>query len=905
MWLELGVIAIFSISLTYVIYKIRIWSKFKEQVVTAYNEFMRLYESERYLSKRDLRKWLDKWNFLGNIYYNQLNYEFIFKDIGKKINYLLQVFRNPEKIVSERNKGFIEKELMVYNELFNSIENGLTLDQKRAAVVDEANNLIIAGAGTGKTSTLLAKAAYITEKGLATPEEVLILSFNRDVRFEIEERLKEKTGLNFPVSTFHAMGLNIIAKIEGRKPSVSELSEDRLKLPKWVEEQIINKIGLTKDSKIEDVLDNSTNETISSNNAYRAKLMDFLAFNYHPYKSEFDFKSLGDYYKYLKEYEIRSLKGELVKSYEECEIANFLFLNEINYEYEPDYKYDVSDEEHRQYQPDFYLPEYDLYIEHFGVNREFRTAPYIDTEKYLKQIEWKRNLQKTHGTTLIETYSYQKAEGVLLKGLEDNLRGLGVEFNPIPPEEVFDKINEEGLINSFAILVSKFLNLYKAGNYRYDDLRRSAESRPNSARYTSFLDVFNPIFEDYEKYLTEQRKIDFDDMINKATKYIEEGKHQNKFKYILVDEFQDISQSRYRFLKSLLGNDETKSFCVGDDWQAIYRFTGGEVSLMTKFKDYFEPCEYLYLNETFRFDHRLCDLSSRFVMKNKDQLPKLITSSVDRDTPAVTIRWVGKENLTSAIEACLYDIEVKEALLDDDNEEKIKVYIIGRYRNRRAHAEYGEIRAKFSKFDIEYFTAHKSKGNEADYVIVLNLIAGKYGFPCLIEDDPVLNLVLAEKDPFPNAEERRLFYVALTRAKKHVYLLSEENRPSSFINELISESYDVRMQGDRKKGFIACPICGTGQIIKREGNWPTFYSCNNWPYCTYKTEPCPSCGEGFSYKKDQKYVCSNDKCGFIARKCPRCDGYLILRKGTPDFLGCSNFPTTNCRYKEAVTTKNH
>ena len=490
MWLEIGAFIIFIVILWYFIYKLYLWSKYSEPIGAAYNEFMTSFDSDRYFSKRDLKKWLDKWSFLRSKYERQLNFGFLFKDSAKKIDYLLKVFKNPEKIVTERNENYIEKELVDYDKLFKSIESGLNLDQKRAAIVDEANNLVIAGAGTGKTSTLLAKAAYITKKGLAAPEEVLILSFNRDVMLEIEERLRDKTGLNFPVSTFHAMGLNIIANIEGRKPAVSELSEDRLKLPKWVEKQIINKMGLAQGSKLEDFLDN-TIET-SSDNTYRVKVMDFLAYNLHPYKNEFDFKTLGDYYKYLKEYEIRSLQGDLVKSYEESEVANFLYLNGIKYEYEPDYKYDVSDEEHRQYQPDFYLPDYDLYIEHFGLNREFKTAPYIDTEKYLEQMEWKRNLHQTRGTKLIETYSYQKAEGILLKWLEDNLRSLGVENRPIPPEAVFDKINKERLLDPFAILVSKFLNLYKAGNHRYETLRKIAENKPNSARYISFLGARAP-----------------------------------------------------------------------------------------------------------------------------------------------------------------------------------------------------------------------------------------------------------------------------------------------------------------------------------------------------------------------------------------------------------------------------
>jgi len=169
MWLEIGLFIIFIVILWYFVYRISIWLKYSESVVTAYNEFMTLFEDNKYFSKRDLKKWLGKWSFLKSKYEHQLSFRSIFKDSGNKIDKLLKVFESPEKLVTERNENFIKKELVDYDKLFRSIESGFNLDQKRAVIVDEANNLIIAGAGTGKTSTLLAKAAYITKKGLATP----------------------------------------------------------------------------------------------------------------------------------------------------------------------------------------------------------------------------------------------------------------------------------------------------------------------------------------------------------------------------------------------------------------------------------------------------------------------------------------------------------------------------------------------------------------------------------------------------------------------------------------------------------------------------------------------------------------------------------------------------------------
>ncbi|MHA1974590.1 MAG: topoisomerase DNA-binding C4 zinc finger domain-containing protein [Candidatus Hodarchaeales archaeon] len=210
------------------------------------------------------------------------------------------------------------------------------------------------------------------------------------------------------------------------------------------------------------------------------------------------------------------------------------------------------------------------------------------------------------------------------------------------------------------------------------------------------------------------------------------------------------------------------------------------------------------------------------------------------------------------------------------------------------------LRRNYPKLKIEYYTIHSSKGKQADYIIILGLTSGKYSFPSQIEDDPVLNLVLSDKESISNAEERRLFYVALTRAKKHVYLLANRKTPSSFAVELEEKDYKIEIIGESPKAGTHCPQCKTGVIVPKWSQNGQFYACNNYPYCKYIAKRCPNCGEGFLSKKGFRYICSNDRCSTNLEICPRCrDGYLVQRSGRTKFLGCSNYP--DCRYTESLS----
>lgn len=880
-----------------------------EVFIKAYNEFMLLYDRDRYFSKREFKKWFEKWEKDNSKISSYVNYtDFILKLISKtgrlealilkykeyflveddydyKITYVSTVFHGGINIVKERNETYIETELIRFNDFFDTIEsNPLTLQQRKSVIIDEAHNLIVAGAGTGKTSTIVAKTGYLIEKGIVKPEEILMLSFGDNARKEMLQRILKHLNTDIEVRTFHSLGYDIIGHATGRKPPLSDLADDASRLNKQLEEFLQN--------RLEDY-------------TFLNSITKYFAYYLRPVENVFDFESEEEYEEYLRQCEIRTLQGEKVKSYEECMIANFLFKNGIRYEYEKEYFIDTASEERRQYQPDFYLSDYRIWIEHFGIDRGCNTAPDVDKWEYLDEWYWKRKIHGENWTYLIETYSYENSEGVLIENLRGRLGVVGVKFNPISQEEIFQKLKDLGEVSLFIGLVSKFLILFKSNDSTIADLRIQSKQYPSWKRYHAFLDVFEPLYEDYESYLHESARIDFNDMINQVKNYIADRDYIHNYKYVLVDEFQDISQSRYRFLKSILDqNDDCQLFCVGDDWQSIYRFTGSDISIMTEFEKYFDPCEVMFLDETFRFNDSICEFSSNFIKKNPAQYDKELKAK-HTDENVVSIVWY--EDLNDAISETLEHVGSIGDSQDD-------CFIIGRYnldfyRNLDKNLIKSLTKPTRNQLDqtsssllsTSYTTVHKSKGQQADFVILIGLRGGMYGFPCEIEDDPVLNLVLSQKDMYPNSEERRVFYVAITRAKKGVYLLADRNMISSFISEIVKDEYDANIIGEPTT-VVPCPICDTGVIIKIDVGYKPFYSCSKFPVCRYRPHECPDCKDGFLHKipdVNTEYCCS--ACSYTARICPECkDGYLVLREKDGSFWGCSNYGSMHCTYTEPV-----
>lgn len=852
--------------------------KLKETFLQAERDFTSLSNGQQYFSKRELKSWKERWRNLLLIA-EQCKAKGVTEiDFQDSLDLVVSVHNDGERLLNECNKSYVEKEILK-SELFETIDGHvLNEEQRKAIVVDEANTLVLAGAGTGKTTALLGKALYIVSKGLAVPESVLIVAFNKSVVKENEKKVNNiKSNVKFTVKTYHSLGLEVIGKARGEQPNVPTWAEDKLAIKSQIRELIKNRMN---DDNFAQLVNN------------------YFLYLFETYKSMFEFTSLGDYYRYLNDNGVRTLKGHRVKSLEECEIANFLYINGVSYVYEKPFEEEkTSTVDRRQYKPDFTLTDYGIYIEHFGIDRNRNTAPWVPRDKYLADMKWKIELHKPG--KLIQTFSYQRREGNLLEQLEAELLAHGVEFHPLPTKQIFDELNKMGRVNSLAKLLCTFINLYKSNGESFETIENRV--KPDDSRARAFLRIFAVIYEDYIELLRKNGDIDFNDMINEASELIEQNKYRSPFQYILVDEFQDISQSRKRFLKTLLSQNNAKLFCVGDDWQSIYRFAGGDISILTNFEKNFGLSETRLIQETQRFNDKLCDFSTKFVLKNPFQIPKKITSKTKEKSPAVTIV---KEKTDIALDKIIREI-------NQISNGKEEILIINRYQEIGKPANINKLVKNYHpKLVIKYTTAHKAKGLTVDFVVVIGLKGGEFGFPCQIEDDPLLDLVKGSQEQFLNAEERRLFYVAITRARKHVYLVVDEPyNVSSFVTEIENNEYEISTTGQNVR-TIHCPVCQTGIVVWGEKHGR--YECSNSPYCSYVPRSCPKCredrsegGNGFLYKDNSKYLCSNDRCSFQAKACPDCeDGYLVLRPpkyGRP-FFGCVNYSTKGCRHTEEEST---
>jgi len=515
------------------------------------------------------------------------------------------------------------------------------------------------------------------------------------------------------------------------------------------------------------------------------------------------------------------------------QIGNFFCLFGIKYEYEKHYPLAPEDRnaDFGSYHPDFYLTDYNIWHEHFGVDREGnvpswfnRKAPYPTAKEYYNAgIKWKRHIHAKLGTTLVETYSYENEDGNLIANLKRKLVEHGVQIEPQKPEDILPLVKKSAYYDDFINLIYNFLGLMKSNAKYPEDISVKGLDR----RLSVFLDVFRPVYRRYQEQLQNESKIDFSDMINQAAEHISRGDFTRPYKYILVDEFQDMSLGRYALLKSLKKqNPGVKLYAVGDDWQSIFRFTGSDISIITEFEKHFGFTSMTSILRTYRFNDEILQMSSSYIQKNPSQIRKTLFS--DRQAEDKSFAFIGskvtgnreahQDAKDSAIRSALDEISIlnKEA----------KVFLIGRYHHN-VPIGFRTLIKDYPRLTIEYYTAHRVKGMTSDYAILLDVNSGTLGFPSEIADDPLLSYLLHEGDGFENAEERRVFYVAITRARHKNFLLYNELNPSKFLSEIMEVT-------DSPESITSkCPECA-GQLIQRKGPYSEFLGCSNYPHCTYK-----------------------------------------------------------------------
>lgn len=784
-----------------------------------------------------------------------------------------------ETIRRDRNDDYVKRQRVRHAALLSAVggDHGLTEEQSDAAVRDEDRCLVVAGAGTGKTTTIIAKLRYLVRAGIARPEQILTLTFARKAAREVSERIGTASHDRMAVRTFHALGMEIIAQAEGKKPTLSRLAEDAKARGALITRVLRESFELPE---------------------LRDDVLDFFAYHLFPLRRPHDFDTPHAHHSFVESHGLRTLGGERVKSNAELLIANWLFRNGIEYQYEPKYEHDVATVQYRQYQPDFYLPEHRVYIEHFGVDRDGRTAPGIDAEKYRAGMLWKQEVHKKHKTRLVTTYTWElEPAHAFLKKLEGKLTEHRVTLRPLTPAELRRAVERQLFVAPVARLFGTFLSLFKGNQWTFAELELSRLAKADRPRADAFLRLFRHIYAQYEKALAENEEIDFDDMIGRATTHVLEGRYQSSFSRVVVDEFQDISRGRARLLKALLAQvEDSRLFCVGDDWQSIYRFAGSDVGIMTGFEQEFGFAHRCHLTRTHRFNSELLSASSEFVQRNPAQIAKSLTAEKDRGSPAVEVLTASNGEskeamLGRALAQISGDVRRASGPAVTSVPERRSVLVLGRYRHSLP-ANQEEIEQAYAPLSFRWMTVHTAKGVEADYVVVVGATAGEYGFPSEIADDPLLGLVLARPDPYPHAEERRVFYVALSRARRLCVVLTHSARQSEFVGELEAPAFRswVKSSGDGNAEH-SCQVCG-GPLVPRTGRHGVYWVCSHYPRCEGKARRCPKCGVGPLLSEGSYFRCRNVGCDFTAPRCPGCGiGMLVEReskRGNP-FLGCTEY----------------
>lgn len=718
------------------------------------------------------------------------------------------------------NQSHLVQELERSRDFFNKVEKSpLTDEQAKAVICFDERVLLVASAGSGKTSTMVAKAAYALKKGYFTPEEVLLLAFNNDAAKELGERVRQRLEpLALPADkvqakTFHAFGLDVIGAATGKKPSLAP----------WVE----SGQDLAALQRIVDSLRDRDTSFRTEWDLFRLVLgKDLPKFgkeHLQPEAWDRDSAQAGFW----------TLNNEVVKSRGEQLIANWLFYNGVDYVYEGPYEVDTANPTHRQYRPDFYIPAANAYLEHWALDADGR--PPAEFTDYEKGMAWKRKVHKDNQTTLLETTMADLWSGKAFDYLAQSLERLGVKLDPNPDREVPGRkpIENPRLVRTFRT----FLTHAKSNRLSGEDLRqRTASGAAGDFRYRHemFLRLFEKLRLEWDARLRADKCIDFDDMLNLAADCVEQGRWENPYRLVMVDEFQDASQARARLLAALVSEPGRYLFAVGDDWQSINRFAGADLAVMTDFEKRFGLGTTLRLETTFRCSKALCDLSSSFIQQNPKQLKKTVRSTNTSTTePIRIIRVPDQTAIASAVKSRVDDIAAGTG-----PRKKARVLVLGRY-NR--DSVYTPARYDSSKLEVGFITVHSSKGLEADYVILPRMTSEALGFPSGVADDPVLQLAMPSGDSFEHAEERRLFYVALTRARFGVTLITLDGRESPFITELIAAG-DIDIH-DAEGGAMqseVCPKCGQGLLAKRKGRYGEFYGCSTFPRCDHTRNMTPS-----------------------------------------------------------------
>ena len=716
---------------------------------------------------------------------------------SETISKFISDFGAINRLVKQHNEGIITFLLDTHKEFFDHcLKYPLDKQQRRSIVSEEENCLVVSSAGSGKTSSIVGKVKYLTEIKKINPQNILLISYTNKAAAELTERMGIAGLRGY---TFHKLALDIIGQTTGQKPSIYE-NTDALFVK--IYHELLNDKKFKK-SVIEYFIDYQTpeKEWEKRKNERRQQLSEQKEVRLKATFPDMDGKTV------------------YVRSEQEQKICFALSSLSVKFRYEEPYEHPLVDEMHSQYKPDFSIyfeqggETKRIYLEHFGVDEhglvpiwfaKDRGITYEEAnQKYNDGITWKKAAHEKFGTKLLTTSSADFHYSDIREKLKTLLEKADVSIQEKTDAELYDMVLPPNSKHekAFIRLVVTFVTLIKSSCKSVDEVLRQTKNAGDERSTFIIKNIFQPVYKRYIEELANINQLDFTDAILQATD-ICRSSHPVKYDYIIVDEFQDISVDRYNFLKVLReGNPPAKLYCVGDDWQSIYRFSGSDMALFNQFSDYFGQTEINKIETTYRFGEPLVSLSSQFIQRNEAQIKKNIHPFNPQVKTELQFCDYERRDYCNVIGQLVASIPLDKS-----------VFLLGRYS---FDDYYLSFMYKFVKEGnrffyiigdrkIEFLTVHKSKGLEADYVIILQCNKDTYGFPSLVSDDPVLNYVLTKSDQYPYGEERRLFYVAITRAKVKTYILYDRRFPSVFVDEFLhpekvtEESYAKHPNANKK-----------------------------------------------------------------------------------------------------------
>jgi DNA helicase-4 len=702
--------------------------------------------------------------------------------------------------------------MLEYN---NTLLTGLN-DKQKASILSEAKRvLVLAGAGSGKTKTVISKLLYLIFERNVKPASILAITFTKNAANEMIDRLivssdttntyeafiqnKTTTALqkdnerrkriqeqpwisSLTIRTFHSLCYKVL------RDNGNPVFDNKFKLitdneGKEVDDEL-KKMDILSSEKPKDIIGKML-ILACKDRGYFLKLKRYIL-DYYVDKVSLD--------KEMKSYAnegqrtYTTLKGETVKSKSERDIADWLYRHNIKYVYEK-----VTNFKDFNFKPDFFIPQANLYLEH------------VTEKSYSMENKEKQFIQS--GKNCVVTY-----ESIMNNSMLFNLAMERIIKGKIT-EEITDEIslNYEEEFKSYHNKVDEFLKTVM----RLQSMIKGEDINPVSLldkssiseheRIRVFYELAIPLIESYKSYCTNKSYVDFDDLIILTVKLLNENPdvrsfYQNKYHYLMVDEFQDVNGLQVKLLDLLL-KPENQLFCVGDDWQSIYGFRGSDVDYIVNFEKHYKNCEVYKLDMNYRSTQTIVGASNEVIKHNKNQISKDIKAF--KQAPSKIQIYRAKSLDIDGVDFLIE--EVRKLYKNGLGKEDILVL----YRRSKMFTPYLTA-LRENKLFVSSKTIHASKGLEAKAVFIIGLKEGNGGFPDIWLDDAIFRVVKDVKYDILLEEERRLFYVAITRAKDQLFLLSELGNESSFVDEIPTHFFQINKSGLKSdvEIMLACNKCG-------------------------------------------------------------------------------------------------